>query len=437
MNVFVNILILCGIYLVELACYQLGIRILFEVRQKSYIWMAVGLVCPVVIGLLPVEASGKNTLVTACTIGIVFLSSNQELIEKGINIVLILIILECLADILIYPYDLINRFLDKGHIDNFEYLISKCFVLVGVFVLGLIKKLIDRYRKEHLTSEIYLIIGIIAASMMFCLAALNRAKVYTNNEKFIIFCNILNVAINISIFLLVIFVVYIKNTHEKMERLLRSEQLLKESQIYHYKQALKKEEDTRKYRHDMMSHLAYVRDILDKNRIEDAKEYVTDMLGKFQKIQCTYYITGNEMVDIIMNYFFAMLPVHTRIVIKNRCPVDFDLEDTEICTIFSNIFQNAIEEITENSIENAEIIVAVKKGKAYAEYNIKNSCIFSADQITVNKNDLPQSHKLDKKNHGIGMANAKKAVERNHGSFEWCQEKEYFVVNIILPIKEI
>lgn len=437
MNIFVNILILCGIYLVELACYQLGIRILFEVRQKSYIWMAVGLVCPFVIGLLPVEASGKNTLISFSVIGVIFLSFEGRGMEKGVKLILTFILLECIDDAFSYPRNVVLDIFGDIDVNSLEYFISKCCVIIVVVLIYMVRMKINHYTKGRINSIIYLVIGIITVSMMFCLGALNHAKIFTNNKDFIIFCNILNIGINISIFLLVIFVIYIKNTHEKMEHLLRSEQLLKESQVHYYKQALKKEENTRRYRHDMMSHLAYVRDILDKNRIEDAKEYVTDMLGGFQKIQSTYYVTGNEMIDIIMNYFFAMLPEHTKIVIKNRCPIYFDLEDTEICTIFSNIFQNALEEIVENSIKNAEIIVTVKKGKAYAEYNIKNSCIISADQITVNKNGLPQSHKLDKENHGIGMANAKKAVERNHGSFEWHREKEYFAVNIILPIKEV
>ncbi len=61
------------------------------------------------------------------------------------------------------------------------------------------------------------------------------------------------VAISISIFLLVIFVVYIKNTNERMEQLLKTERLLKESQVNYYKRSLRKEADTRKYRHDMIN----------------------------------------------------------------------------------------------------------------------------------------------------------------------------------------
>ena len=437
MSVFVNILVLCGIYLVELACYQLGIRILFEVRQKLYVWMAVGIVCPVIIGVLPVEVSGKNTLSSFCAIGIVFISLEGEEIEKGVELILTLILFECVDDVLLYPRNMILNFIDEIYVDKWEYLISKCCLVIGVVFIYLIRQRIYHYKKARINSAIYFIVGVTAFSMMFGLGALNYAKINSNDEKFVVLCNILNIIIDTSIFLLVIFVVYIKNTHERMQQLLKTEQLLKESQVNYYKQALKKEEDTRKYRHDMMSHLTYVRDILNKDRVEDAEIYLENILGNFQKIQSTYYTVGNEMVEIIMNYFFAMLPENTEIIIEDICPVEFDAEDTEVCTIFSNIFQNAIEEIMEYPAENAEIIIAVQKGKEYVEYNIKNSLFTVIDKKYIHKNGLPRSNKSDKKNHGIGMGNVKKAVERNKGKFEWYQENGYFGVSIILPIKEV
>jgi len=436
-SVFVNILVLCGIYLVELACYQLGIRILFEVRQKSYVWMAVGIVCPVIIGVLPVETVEKSILVIIVVMSTMFLSLEGRGIEKGVELVLTLILLECIDDVFVYPRNVILKFIGKSDIDSWEYLISKCCVVIGVMSIYLLRKRIYHYTKGRINSAIYFIIGVITVLMMFCLTVLNHVKIISNDEKFVVLCNILNVTIGISIFLFVIFVVYLKNTHEQMQQLLRTEQLLKESQVDYYKRALKKEEDTRKYRHDMMSHLAYVSDILNKNRITDAKEYLETILGGFQKIQSTYYKVGNEMVEVIMNYFFAMLPDNTEIIIENICPIEFDVEDTEVCTIFSNIFQNAVEEITENFIENAKIIVIVEKGKDYAEYNIKNSLFTKIDQTYIGKNGLLKSHKSDKKNHGIGMTNVKKTVERNHGEFEWYQEKGYFGISIILPIKEV
>jgi len=58
------------------------------------------------------------------------------------------------------------------------------------------------------------------------------------------------------------------------------------------------------------------------------------------EIQKMYYSIGNEMVDIIMNYFFGMLPQDVHIELKGRCPVNIDMNDTDMCTVFSNLFQN-------------------------------------------------------------------------------------------------
>ena len=218
-----------------------------------------------------------------------FLSLEGRGIEKGVELVLTLILLECIDDVFVYPRNVILKFIGKSDIDSWEYLIARCCVIIELLLIYLVRKRISYYKKGCINSMIYFIIGIIVALMMICLTTLNHAKIVLNsNEKFVVLCNILDVAINISILLLVIFVIYIKNTHEQMQQLLRTEQLLKESQVDYYKQALKKEKDTRKYRHDMMSHLTYVRDILDKDRVEDAEIYLENILGGFQKIQSTY-----------------------------------------------------------------------------------------------------------------------------------------------------
>lgn len=210
---------------------------------------------------------------------------------------------------------------------------------------------------------------------------------------------------------------------------------MKESQVNYYKQILKKETDTRKYRHDMVNHLVYIQESLSRNQVNQAGHYLANILGGFRKIQSTYYVIGNEMVDTIINYYFGMLSDTVNIEIRGKCPVIIDVEDIDLCTIFSNIFQNAVEEIIENNIKNAHIIVEVRKGKQYVEYNIRNSLSLELDEKCINKYGLPKSHKQDKRNHGIGMVNIKNAIEKNHGKFEWKQEKGYFCVNVVLPIK--
>ena len=430
-----SIVILCGIYLAELACYQLGIRILFEARQKTKLWMMIGILFPVVIGCLSVDVTGKNILVSASVISLMFVSIEGSISEKGVKLMLTLLMMECIDDFFTYPCGLILEYYSHRYVDNLEYLASKCCTVMGLFLLNIIRFKFDQKRKERINSEIYYIIGITAASMMFCMTLLNHVKQYLKMSRYIMLCDILNIIIHISIILLVVFVIYIKNTHERMEQLLKTEKLLKESQVNYYKQALKKETDTRKYRHDMISHLGYIRDCLSEDKIDEAKNYLISILGGFNKILNAYYVTGNDMIDTIMNHMFELLPEDAKVIIENRTPVEFDIEDTELCTIFSNIFQNAVEEIVENDIKEAEIFIIINKGKEYAEYNIKNSLSKEVNKECIDKNGLLKSHKLDQRNHGIGMLNVKEAVERNCGHYEWYQNNGYFCVNIILPLK--
>ena len=428
-----QILILCGIYAVELFGYQLGLRILFEVRLKTKVWMFVGLVLPVLIGMMPVDASGKNVLVSLGVIAVTFLTFEGRMLEKGVRIILTLLLLMCVEEVFAYICKEFVVFQSAYRI-NINYLKIKCCAGIGVCILNIIKIKVLNKQKVHISSCIYFLLGMIGTSMLLCLAMLNYTKNFFVNMRFKIFCSIMDIVICIGVYLLVLFVIYIKNAHERMERLLKTEQLMKESQVNYYKQLLKKESETRKYRHDMVNHLVYLQEVLKNNQAENARKYVEDILGGFKRIQNTYYVTGNEMVDTIMNYFLGMLPESVDIEIHGKYPVELAMEDIDICTIFANVFQNAVEEIIENPIQEAAVQVEITKGKQYVEYKIKNS-IYT--DIVIGRNGLPKSEKSDKKNHGIGMVNVKETIERNEGRFQWCQKEGFFCVALTLPIKNM
>lgn len=426
-------LILCGIYLIELICYYFGLRILFEVKQKSWTWIIAGIFVTIVIGVLPMDIEWKNLLITGNVVFVTFMSIESNVVEKGIKLIFIFLLLQCIENIFLNQCEELLIFIKKDYI-NVVYLLIKCCAAIFTFLLKLIKEKIYQ-GKTHISSIIYFVIGIIIFSMMLCLDILRRITIYLPENKFIVFCNILNISILISIVFLVIFVIYIKRTHDRMEQLLNSERLLKESQVNYYKQILKKETDTRQYRHDMVGHLVYIRNVLRKNRRDDAQKYLESIIGGFEEIQNAYYVTGNEMVDAIMNYFFGMLPEDVKIIIKGRCPTEMDMEDTDVCTIFSNLFQNAVEEIIDHHMSDRRVIIEVQKGKRYVKYSISNSLFHKINEEMIDKNGLPKSHKSNKRSHGIGMLNVKSTVEKNLGNFEWYQREGYFCSEVTLPIK--
>ena len=118
-----EILVLCGIYVAELVCYQLGLRILFQVRQRTWVWMIVGILLPVGIGVLPSDdAVGKNLLVTICAMGIMYISIEGKVAEKGIRLVFILLLLECIHAVFVPFYEMNLEIFERTYTDNMNYL---------------------------------------------------------------------------------------------------------------------------------------------------------------------------------------------------------------------------------------------------------------------------------------------------------------------------
>ncbi|MBO5373654.1 MAG: GHKL domain-containing protein [Lachnospiraceae bacterium] len=433
-----EILVLCGIYIVEMLCYQMGLVVLFDTKVKKSKWLALGLIVPVLLGNTSIYITAKNILITLLVIILNCILTKKRIAEKIFENVMVLVLTSCLEDVLVRVGTEILHLNEIIIVDkNEKYLLLRSCTFVIIIISYFCLKGKKRKEKAHVSAFAYFVIGLVAVSMMFCLAVLNYVKNYYTDSKFVIIYSILDVVVHVNIVLLVIFIMNIKSANMKIEELLKSEQMLKNMQMQYYKNLLEKEKETRKYRHDMNNHLFYIQSLLERNHEEEAKVYVEQLQGRFQGIQTKNYVTGNEQVDVIMNYFFGLLPETTEVLVMGRCPVKLALEDTDICTIFSNVFQNVVEAILENRNKKGYVEIHINKGSSYVEYIIENT--FERDRFKAvdMENQIPGTHKSDEKNHGIGLSNVKQAVEDNHGRFEWKVNDQRFLVKIVLPIDRL
>ena len=61
--------------------------------------MFVGLVLPVLIGVMAVDAVGKNVLVSLSSVIVIFLSAEGKIREKGIQLALVFLLLICIDNL--------------------------------------------------------------------------------------------------------------------------------------------------------------------------------------------------------------------------------------------------------------------------------------------------------------------------------------------------
>ncbi|MEF9839372.1 MAG: GHKL domain-containing protein, partial [Lachnospiraceae bacterium] len=137
------------------------------------------------------------------------------------------------------------------------------------------------------------------------------------------------------------------------------------------------------------------------------------MQEKLSIIQKKCYITGNDILDILLNYYLMQVK-NTQISVKGKCICKPEINDLDFCTIFSNLIQNAVEETERQCGRMKYIDINIKQGQIYLVIEIKNS----SDLIIKEGQMLFKTKKMDRQNHGIGLRNVQESVNKNRGIFE-------------------
>lgn len=151
------------------------------------------------------------------------------------------------------------------------------------------------------------------------------------------------------------------------------------------------------------------------------------MQGEYEIINSKAYYTGNKILDTFINYYVPMLDNDTSFIFNVRCKCDLEISDIDMCIIFSNLMQNALENISKNNMHEKYLKINIQQGNSYIKIQIVNTTL----RTTIVKRKGYTS-KIDKKNHGLGLENVKKAIKRNNGKFMTECNTGEFIATVIL-----
>lgn len=87
--------------------------------------------------------------------------------------------------------------------------------------------------------------------------------------------------------------------------------------------------------------------------------------------------------------------------------------------------KNAVEAVD----NDGKIAVHIVRKEKYVKVDIRNSC---KTVPQINRMGEIETSKADKENHGYGLGNIKKTVEKNHGKFQYYVKDKCFYTEIIL-----
>lgn len=185
----------------------------------------------------------------------------------------------------------------------------------------------------------------------------------------------------------------------------------------------------RALRHDMRNHMLALQMLLRKKDWEEAHRYL-DSMQDFMANPAEYVTTGNEAMDSLLNYKLQRADeILDRVEAKVDIPENLMLHSFDLNVVLGNLLDNAIE--AAGRTEEKTLKIAMKLDKGVLFINVRNSCRGIADgkiqRLETTKEDAP--------NHGIGLDNVRRIVEKYHGEMDLVCENGIMEADLIMYIK--
>lgn len=176
--------------------------------------------------------------------------------------------------------------------------------------------------------------------------------------------------------------------------------------------------------HDVDKHVKSIEALYASGESGDATEYMKEIKNMLEPLIPIKY-TGNPILDILLTDKVTISKEKgiTFSVKIDNIKLDF-LEAIDVTTIFGNLIDNAIE-ATEKVTGDRYVRINISPYKEMVFIRIENTSL-----PLKWKNGLPVSDKG--KNHGIGLLNVKRSIEKYDGDMTFNQQANVVAVDLLL-----
>lgn len=205
----------------------------------------------------------------------------------------------------------------------------------------------------------------------------------------------------------------------------------KNEQQEQYGQILcQKTEALQKMRHDIHHHINYMYQAMVNEQYEEVREYLEDLKNEQNIIKQEYdQYFGNQVLDTIM---YAMEQSYKSddisISCKGKVKNNLNIDHIDLCAVFSNLLENAIE-ACEGCLNDREIIIVASEYQDAFVLEISNPYNQSIlkDVIRTSKKNLEE--------HGFGIQIVREIVEKYQGELNVLCTDDRFYVKVIMHEK--
>lgn len=183
-------------------------------------------------------------------------------------------------------------------------------------------------------------------------------------------------------------------------------------------------EEIARIRHDLKQEVIYLSSLLRHQEYGKMKEVLDSLYGELQEYTYAEGISGNLALDSLVSHLTREAETHRiELDLDIRINGEMKLEDTELCALAGNLFDNAVE-ASGKIPEERKIWVSVSYEKGYLQFQVKN-------RYDGRIQREGKTIKSDKEGfHGFGLRSVKRIVHKYHGNMEILESDKIFAVKI-------
>lgn len=195
-----------------------------------------------------------------------------------------------------------------------------------------------------------------------------------------------------------------------------------------YKAAEDSYESNARLYHDMRNHFSMIQQYLADGNVGEAQEYIEKINGS-KAVSAERY-TGIEAVDYILSQKMEIAKSQDIVTsIHAEYPKDCSIDPVDLCTVLTNLLDNAIEACVKQPTDSArKLDVTIRRIHQLIIIRITNSSI----EAPVIQNGKLITSKKNRKYHGWGMKSIQAAAEKYHGTIEYDYKDSLFTVSVML-----
>ncbi|MDL2232924.1 GHKL domain-containing protein [Ruminococcaceae bacterium OttesenSCG-928-L11] len=210
--------------------------------------------------------------------------------------------------------------------------------------------------------------------------------------------------------------------HERLEQ----EQALAQMRNQYYAEVEGWQGQVRQLRHDMANHLTAMSGLDDAGM----RAYLDSLVASPAMAAPRRYCENEVVNSVVSSKLHALESGHIQTDFSLNIPRDIPISEIDLCALFANSLDNAIEAVLKLPEEQRTIVLHANTIEGMFMCRVENTMAGK-----LNKRDgVIATTKKDSANHGFGLRGIRNIVERNKGTMQVQQVGQTFQLTISLCI---